>query len=341
MVAPIPDDVIKALCDSYISGLTIVEVAKKHNVDYTTARKYLHKNKVPVQKPSQYTRHYYCNEHFFDVIDNEAKAYWLGMLAADGSIQHPKDGGQNVVQFGLKASDVRHVESFKKALSSTYPVHVHFYDRRSLATIGARSNILCNALALYGVVPNKAPKLLFPQLPEHLMPHYIRGYFDGDGCVHTVKGTTKISVSFTSICYPFLHQLQTHLANHCGVSINTMYRRKQTRVCRLSFSGKPANFVASYMYANATIYLPRKWNIVRQGLGFHSGTPKEVVPQFLHNQLLSILKRWVFERTVCEQYRSGITISQSAINHSVSEWKIIQILNRYNIPRHYGKKPPV
>ena len=31
-------------------------------------------------------RKYHCDDGYFDLIDSEAKAYWLGFLAADGNI---------------------------------------------------------------------------------------------------------------------------------------------------------------------------------------------------------------------------------------------------------------
>ena len=52
-----------------------------------------------------------------------------------------------------------------------------------------------------GVVERKSLILTFPteqQVPKHLMPHFIRGYFDGDGSVYKQKqGNTKIEIGGT------------------------------------------------------------------------------------------------------------------------------------------------
>lgn len=39
-------------------------------------------------------RYYYFNENFFEKINNELSAYWLGFLYADGCILTPKTGQQ-------------------------------------------------------------------------------------------------------------------------------------------------------------------------------------------------------------------------------------------------------
>lgn len=43
---------------------------------------------------------------------------------------------------------------------------------------------LCNSLVNLGIGYNKSHfDLHIPNIPEHLIKHFIRGYFDGDGCI--------------------------------------------------------------------------------------------------------------------------------------------------------------
>lgn len=48
------------------------------------------------------------NAGFFDALDTADKAYWFGMLVADGSLVH----GDHAVRLSLKRSDAAHVARF-------------------------------------------------------------------------------------------------------------------------------------------------------------------------------------------------------------------------------------
>lgn len=59
------------------------------------------------------SRKHFFNESYFEVIDTEDKAYWLGFLYADGNIYYHKDkngdrkGGK--VELSLKSDDFNHL----------------------------------------------------------------------------------------------------------------------------------------------------------------------------------------------------------------------------------------
>lgn len=53
------------------------------------------------------------------------------------------------------------------------------------------SKLLCNDLLKHGVMPNKSFKIKLPNISDIFLPHFIRGYFDGDGCVYTCTKETK------------------------------------------------------------------------------------------------------------------------------------------------------
>ena len=47
---------------------------------------------------------------YFDKINTEEKAYWLGFLYADGSISSKEDK----IELGLAEKDLHHIEKFKQ-----------------------------------------------------------------------------------------------------------------------------------------------------------------------------------------------------------------------------------
>ena len=94
---------------------------------------------------------------------------------------------------------------------------------------------------------------------DDLIPHFIRGYFDGDGCVIVCKYLqNKSDLTLRSgICSGskiFLEKLLTYLP----VNNKTIFCRKNLFEFRLSVNDS-INF-AKYMYKNSTIFLQRKYD---------------------------------------------------------------------------------
>lgn len=114
------------------------------------------------------SRKYDVNELFFDTVDTEEKAYWLGFIFADGY----QDGSEMIVN--LQLGDREHLEKLKRALDSTRPI----VDRRSKnrTTLHVASVRLCAALNALGCVRAKSLVLRWPlALSPLLVRHFIRG----------------------------------------------------------------------------------------------------------------------------------------------------------------------
>jgi intein/homing endonuclease len=74
-----------------------------------------------------------------------------------------------------------------------------------------QSKHLWNVLNSYGCVPKKSLILKFPSISifdnKNLIVHFIRGYFDGDGCIsYGNKSHTKCSINIVGT-YDFLNTL--------------------------------------------------------------------------------------------------------------------------------------
>ncbi len=114
---------------------------------------------------------------------------------------------------------------------------------------------MCQDLHNLGCLQNKSLTLKFPTcVPENLLHHFIRGYFDGDGWVSESKGYRRIvgfvsSVSFIEtlrqifICLP--HSIDKRRQKQGILSVH--YRSKKTFA-----------WWYKYMYADATVFLKRK-----------------------------------------------------------------------------------
>lgn len=128
------------------------------------------------------------------------------------------------------------------------------------------SQHLCNKLSEYGLSQAKTYTLQIPQLDYKLMRHFIRGYYDGDGCFSVTKRKDRTE---NSLIYQFnitgmenpLRKMQEHLINNVGVVDNGLKHRKSTIAVTIHYSGKNVcKRILDYLYQDATIYLQRKYN---------------------------------------------------------------------------------
>ena len=129
-----------------------------------------------------YRQKYKFQENFFEIIDTQEKAYWLGFLFADGNVYKKR----NSYYIKLSVCDKEVIERFKQDISAEYPITVTYSNNRinPLYSITICSKKMGLDLIDKGCVPCKSLILEFPKnIPKWLNRHFIRGYFDGDGCV--------------------------------------------------------------------------------------------------------------------------------------------------------------
>ena len=151
------------------------------------------------------------NYKFFDKIDTEEKAYWLGFIFADGCITHGE------FSLNLQAKDVGHLHKFNRSVECTEN-NVHYTKK---VTDGKtydgyywriKNNHFCETLAEYGCVRRKSNVLYFPDEGcfenTDLIRHFLRGYFDGDGCICFTVTSKMINVLGTK---NFLEMFNKHL----------------------------------------------------------------------------------------------------------------------------------
>jgi intein-encoded DNA endonuclease-like protein len=136
-------------------------------------------------------RKYFLDEDYFKIVDTEDKAYFLGLLYADGCNEKGR-----VVSLGLIDVDKPILDKFKEYLKHKGPMYLVEKEKESRFTIRdyykftIYSKKMSEDLSKLGCFAGKTYTLSFPaekQVPKHLINHFIRGYFDGDGCLYTYK----------------------------------------------------------------------------------------------------------------------------------------------------------
>ncbi len=148
-----------------------------------------------------------CNIHYFDEWSDNM-AYILGYLFADGSV------GSRGIRLWLSETDLSVIEYVKNEVDiKSNMVHCPARGTTNESVyIDMVSVIITRKLAELGLHPSKTyANHPFPDVPEQYLPHFIRGYFDGDG-------TAKMdSIGFIGTP-DFIIKLREILVNKVGMS---------------------------------------------------------------------------------------------------------------------------
>lgn len=173
----------KRICDMYLNGASSEEIANVFNVCDASIRKVARKNGVvirPAKRRSPIQRH-----NYFHTIDTPSKAYYLGWMISDGSVVKHKtrDDRERCISLEIKSDDEYILKMFATLLGGDPQECVKRNINRNHSYFRFASDKMADDLAQYGVVPSKAWLTYLPKLDREMMPHLIRGIFDGDGTV--------------------------------------------------------------------------------------------------------------------------------------------------------------
>ena len=121
------------------------------------------------------------NSEYFNEVDSPTKAYWLGFLYADGYTTNDDRWGLE-----LMVSDKPHMQNLLNEIKYTGNIKGRKRENTETCSFLIKNKAMTNSLISKGVVPRKTEILEFPN-EDILNPIYykdfIRGFFDGDGCI--------------------------------------------------------------------------------------------------------------------------------------------------------------
>lgn len=208
----------------------------------------------PRSKGTTGIRNYPMWEEAFEMIDTEEKAYWLGFLMADGDVNDRTYS----IELSLQIRDIGHIEKMKAFLRTGVPVKERLIaGKHKAGRIQVCSKKLVQDLMRYGCVPRKSLKLEFPELPAELIPHFMRGYMDGDGTLYKrPDGQVEFSVLGTEA---FLQRYQQELMKLGLNETQITCTGQEGKAFQLRYNGnRNVAVIVDYLYRDATIWLERK-----------------------------------------------------------------------------------
>lgn len=250
---------VDKIIEMYCNGDSLKEIGHALHFSPETIKKILEENNISIRNISQSSSVYDINENYFDAIDDQNKAYILGLLYADGN----RSGSSNTITINLQERDRDILDKIKHCIGFSGPLHYIDYhgewNRQNQWKLAFSNKHMAEQLYQYGVVPNKEFKVEFPTfLDEELLPHFIRGYLDGDGCI--VKSEKRVSMTGTIM---LLSGIKEYVESILGIHFSIQhYKKKNPITCDIRVAGRnQCKKFLDYIYDNATIYLNRKYEL--------------------------------------------------------------------------------
>lgn len=196
-----------------------------------------------------------------DSIDTEEKAYWLGFFYADA--YNKEKTGQIIIE--LQEKDKKHLYKCAKFFGNPREPYKQMKNKGKYVSYRLELNgrALSNTLKKLGCHQKKSFDITFPYwLKKDLQRHFIRGYFDGDGCLYVNKTENQLGMHIVSTqeMVTIIHNI---FKQELNINSYISHPQKYTNnTYRLDSGGsRQVLRFCEWIYKDATIFLDRKHKI--------------------------------------------------------------------------------
>lgn len=205
------------------------------------------------------------NSDYFEKIDTEEKAYWLGFICADGCVSWNKNSKAYQFKITLQQSDKDFLQKFVDAIGGNFKVNLKttslntngISKKYPICEVSLKDKKFTSDLLKY-FSENKTEYLRIPdKIPEELIRHFIRGFSDGDGCFCCNLSKRSKSYEIVGKCYDMLNDIKNEF-NKNGI-YSEIYKKRKTNWKVGIYRLKELIKLHSYLYDGATIFMERKF----------------------------------------------------------------------------------
>jgi hypothetical protein len=312
------DDEIPRIVQLYIEGVSAKSLGKKYSIDKRRVQRWANNQNV-LRAKGEANRLVKFNEHYFDIVTVDM-AYWLGFFYADVY----NSQSVNTVVLALQTRDRPHLEKLATVLQ--LPLEKITYskvDKYAHNTLKMYSKYMCEKLTELGCPQGKSFLIKYPGwLPAELNNHFIRGLFDGDGCLtfREKQREWKWSLMSTKEVCEAIHNI---FIEKIGVNVPVWYSSdtgNNTYILVTSGNEKIAK-IMKWLYANSTddIRLTRKYEkyerLAEQQKNRNINRPNYLLTEEQKQQI-----------AICKDPMSEITA-----RYQIHEKTVYQIRKKYSV----------
>lgn len=199
-------------------------------------------------------------------------AYVLGFFTADGCmIINPRRS--HFIEFTNNDIDV--LEKIKLAMNSGHKIgkkKSHKPNQKDSYRVQIGSKEIFDDLTKLGFTIRKTETVKLPKIPKKYFADYLRGYFDGDGCInfgrynYQGRRNKKYHILFRVVCKN--KQFLVDLAKQIKVLIETKGKTifPHTRSFALAYSTKDSLKILKFIYKKPMIFMDRKFESSKKAI---------------------------------------------------------------------------
>ena len=246
--------------------ISLESICNYYNISKPTGAKILKRYNIPIYKKAQILNPNLI-ENYFESIDREDKAYFLGLIVSDGNIfidyNNPDQNRQSSISITLQDEDNYILNIFKNCVQTNTNITS---DGRGASSIAIRSDIMANDLGRLGVFPQKSLIASLPIIDDYYMPHLIRGLFDGDGSIQFTEYAYdnsyhhKHTIGFSGSEYA-MNMVKQYLCSKLNISNNSVYTYKDKSLSMITWGSlHDVIEIYKYLYSDCWLYMIRKRN---------------------------------------------------------------------------------
>lgn len=249
---------LNSLKTDFENGIIYDELSNKYNLDKETLRNIIKENCFTRPNNNRINKRILSN--YFQVIDTPEKAYWLGLLYTDGSVDHYHQSGR--IRLQLQEKDLETLNKLKNTLCLDCKLIKDERKNSICYSLEFTDEQIFNDLLKYGIMPQKTYKsqsLPYQNIPEKFLSAYLLGLFDGDGCLtYSEDCSTDVTFGFTSYYEQTVKDFQMLIDNLINKDIhNTPIF---TSAWHINWRGRVQVLsILDKLYSSCPIHMERKY----------------------------------------------------------------------------------
>ena len=229
----------------YQEGKNCRELEAIYGIKQGTIRSWVHSHNIARHRGTMSRMLY---EDYFSVIDTEQKAYYLGFIMADGNISSCNG---YFLKIQIQYCDIEVLSGFLRQIGSKHSLYVKGNEKKyAYVSLGSKKMYL--DLVKLGMQERNSGKQTVPDIPSHLLCHWFRGFFDGDG-ITDIKKKRSGFIATEDIINRIQYILSTNVQYVHPNNVNS-----QCLIYTMLYGRKDSRRLYNYLYSNATLWLSRK-----------------------------------------------------------------------------------
>lgn len=253
-------EIEKKICNDYLTNkYSSRELGEKYSVSKSTILRVLKRNNIEIKNKRLVNNNLKID--YFEIIDTEQKAYFLGFIFADGCVSNEE------LFIDINEKDIDILIKFREAIGSQSKISTRIKGKSSMSRIAIKNKTFVEHLSKYGIIENKTKKtnyLPYKAIPKELWRHFLRGLIDGDGWVIKTKENRYhigYVTQYNSTASDFVYMINELIEDKWSNKI--INKDKKYSVVQIQKYNQVKQ-LATVLYMNSNIHLSRKFQMAQE-----------------------------------------------------------------------------